>query len=274
MKTATSPAWLKIDPDRCTWCGMAADHPLVASVNQLNAIRSELWRYWQGNPSDMAGAFVQFVAATFMRSQSQLFQDLLVLFLLKGKPNGYFVEFGATDGVLLSNTIALERNLNWKGMLAEPARGWHTALKSNRKAAIDLRCVWSKTGEQLDFKETADAELSTLTQLVDADFNKGARVHGTSYNVETVSLNDLLKTHQAPREIDYMSIDTEGSELPILEAFDFARYDVKVMTVEHNFVEPARGKMHELLTRNGFVRVFEPLSQFDDWYVKRALVGL
>ena len=92
-----------------------------------------------------------------------------------------------------------------------------------------------------NFKETADAELSTLTQLVDADFNKGARVRGTSYNVETVSLNDLLKTHQAPREIDYMSIDTEGSELPILEAFDFARYDVKVMTVEHNFVEPARG---------------------------------
>jgi methyltransferase FkbM-like protein len=89
-----------------------------------------------------------------------------------------------------------------------------------------------------------------------------------------VSLNDLLRTHNAPREIDFMSVDTEGSEGDILKAFDFGKYDVKVMTVEHNFVEPKRGEIHDLLTANGFVRIFEALSKFDDWYVKRAIVGL
>jgi FkbM family methyltransferase len=133
--------------------------------------------------------------------------------------------------------------------------------------------VWSHTGTRLEFKETEIAELSTLTNLVDRDFNKSGRVKGATYSVETVSLNDLLKTHKAPQEIDYLSIDTEGSELEILQAFDFADYDIKIMTVEHNFVEPDRQEILKLLGSKGFVRLFEHLSKFDDWYVKRSVLG-
>ena len=49
-------------------------------------------------------------------------------------------------------------------------------------------------------------------------------------------------------------------------------YDVTVITVEHNFCEPDRSETKTLLTANGFVRVFEALSVFDDWYVKRSLL--
>jgi hypothetical protein len=84
----------------------------------------------------------------------------------------------------------------------------------------------------------------------------------------------LLRAHSAPREIDYLSVDTEGSELEILQAFDFANYNIKIMTVEHNFVEPNRQEVFKLLSGEGFVRVFEPLSKFDDWYVKRSLLGM
>lgn len=168
----------------------------------------------------------------------------------------------------------LERHFGWKGLLAEPARCWHAALEANRKASIDTRCVWTETGAQLEFKETEKAEFSTLTNLVDNDFNKSSRVNGTTYFVETISLNDLLEAHSAPREIDYLSIDTEGSELAILQAFNFADYDIKLMTVEHNFVEPNRQEVFRLLSGKGFVRLFEQLSQFDDWYANRLLLGL
>ena len=72
-----------------------------------------------------------------MDSQAQLWQDLFVLHELGMKRDGYFVEFGATNGVSLSNTYLLEKQFGWKGILAEPARCWHAAREKNRSAAIE-----------------------------------------------------------------------------------------------------------------------------------------
>ncbi len=139
------------------------------------------------------------------------------------------MEFGATNGLDLSNTAILERDFQWKGILAEPAKCWHAALRANRSAVIDNRCVWSQTGETLPFKEIEIfPELSTLTMLVDADEHKEKRVEGKTYPVETISLNDLLKAHDCPKQIDYLSIDTEGSEFEILRAFKFEYYDIRL----------------------------------------------
>ena len=99
------------------------------------------------------------------------------------------------------------------------------------------------------------------------------RADSLSYPVTTIALNDLLEAHAAPRVIDYMSVDTEGSEYRILKAFDFSKYDVRMMTVEHNFCEPDRENIRVLLAVNGFTRVFTELSKWDDWYVKDALLG-
>jgi FkbM family methyltransferase len=247
----------------------AAQHPVIAGFENLLALR----HFVQSNPKDVGALFVSFCSRNFAYSQSQIFQDLFVVFLLKGKRNGFFVEFGACDGLADSNTAMLERDLQWTGILAEPAKCWQSALKSNRSAMIDHRYVWSRTGVTLDFTETEMRGLSTSTSLVDADFNRSFRINGKTYPVETVSLNDLLKVHKSPKQIDYLSIDTEGSELEILRAFKFEDYDVGLVTVEHNFREPDRQAILDLLTSKGYVRLFEAFSKFDDWYVKRSIVG-
>jgi hypothetical protein len=104
--------------------------------------------------------------------------------------------------------------------------------------------------------------------LRDEDLHKLARGEHVSYEVDTVSLNDLLAYHDAPRAIDYLSIDTEGSEFPILAEFDFASYEVSVLTVEHNY-GPNREKTKALLESHGYVRKWEEISNVDDWYVRR-----
>lgn len=199
-------------------------------------------------------------------SRSQIRQDLFVLSTLGFKRDGFFVEFGATNGVDLSNTWLLEREFGWSGILAEPARCWRESLARNRSCRIDNRCVWARSGESVRFDEGENADMSTIQQFGDADHHGRHRRVASSYEVTTVSLVDLLCAHQAPKEIDFLSIDTEGSEFEILSAFDFESYRFRVITCEHNF-SPLRGKLHALLKSKGYRRTLQDVSQFDDWYV-------
>jgi FkbM family methyltransferase len=137
----------------------------------------------------------------------------------------------------------------------------------NRSAKVETKCVWKDSNSALTFNEAVAAELSTINAYSGADLHAAARRKGRTYEVSTISLNDLLSKHDAPAQIDYLSIDTEGSEFEILSNFDFSKHSFRVITCEHNFTS-ARERIFELLSRNGYVRKYQELSEVDDWYVK------
>jgi FkbM family methyltransferase len=219
-------------------------------------------------PTSEDFSFIDYCLGNFRHSKAQLFQDLFVLYHLREKTGGFFVEFGATNGIDLSNTWQLEKRFQWNGILAEPAKCWREALTRNRHCMIDTRCVWTKTGEQLEFNEVKTPEFSTIREFSGKDGHAETRVGGNLYHVSTISLNDLLIEHDAPKIIDYLSIDTEGSELSILTAFDFSRFDIRIITVEHNYTAD-RELIQALLAQKGYARVFENFSRWDDWYIRR-----
>lgn len=238
------------------------DPEATAITRALMALREKVW----------AGANDQYLFLDYCRqnasvSTAQIFQDLFVLFQTKEKRSGFFVEFGAGNGRNWSNTYLLEKKFGWSGIVAEPARIWHDALRDERRCAIDLRCVWNKSGDYIEFNEVEQPEYSTIAQYSSADMHAQHRKAGRHYCVESVTLIDLLAQHDAPKLIDYLSIDTEGSELEILKAFDFEKYDVHLITVEHNH-RADRAGIHDLLQSSGFVQKFEGVSLVDDWYVK------
>jgi len=201
----------------------------------------------------------------FSQSHSQLRQDLFVLNQLNFKKNGFFIEFGATDGVNLSNTHLLEKEFNWNGILAEPAKVYHKELSKNRNCYIEKNLVWKNSKSKLIFMETSTKELSTIKEYSNFDFHI-RKVH-KQYTVDTISLNDLLKKYNAPNIVDYLSIDTEGSELDILNNFNFNSYQFRVITCEHNY-SSNREKIYNLLFNNGYERIMSDISHFDDWYIK------
>lgn len=211
-------------------------------------------------------AFLDYCRRHLHLSQSQIFQDLFVLYQTAEKRGGFFVEFGAGDGKSLSNTHLLEKQFGWSGIVAEPALSWHGKLHQARGCAIDHRCVWDRSGERLVFNEAIELEYSTLAPYSSLDRHAAKRAGGRRYTVETVSLRDLLSQHKAPRVIDYLSVDTEGSELEIFRPFDFGGYDVRLISVEHNYTN-SRADLCRLLQSKGYRRTFETVSLWDDWYV-------
>lgn len=214
-------------------------------------------------------------------SKSQIAQDLFVV-SQSSSPEfpRFFVEFGATDGIKLSNTYILEKYLGWQGIVAEPAKIWHNQLIKNRSCAIDFNCVTSSSGKLVEFLEAspdpndemASAELSSISSFAESVDNQDEHTerrlrNSKKYMVPTISLNDLLLKHSAPRDMGYLSIDTEGSELSILKTLDFDQYSFRVITVEHNYINKNRESIHSLLSSHQYRRVFEDISLWDDWYV-------
>jgi FkbM family methyltransferase len=214
--------------------------------------------------------FLSYCLARRTWSRSQILQDLWVCFELGEVSGGYFVEFGSTNGLMNSNTWLLETEFGWSGILAEPNPVWHLELASNRKAHIDHRCVSSKSNASVTFLTTdsSDPELSSIAEFSRDDHFSDIRSQGTAIEVETISLEDLLNTYDAPEVINYLSIDTEGSELDILSAYGFERrFDL--ISVENN--PKTEGMIEELLRRRGYRRVYKQFSQWDGWYVFEGL---
>lgn len=202
-------------------------------------------------------------------SKGQLLQDLFVLEQNSWKRSGFFVEFGATDGINLSNTFLLEKEFGWTGILAEPGRNWHSSLEKNRTAKISKECVWRESGKYLTFIESEFPEFSTIDEFQNMDGMATSRTPAAKYQVKTITLKELLEINNAPNYIDYISIDTEGSELDILTNFPFSEYKFGILTVEHNHSENETA-IDNLLSEHGYERVHRHTSQFDGWYVNES----
>ena len=210
--------------------------------------------------------FFNYIINNIHLSSSQRFQDLFVSWMLN-KRNGIFIEFGACDGIYISNTNYLEKYMGWTGILLEPAKSWHKDIKINRpNSIIDFRCVSVESAKEVDFYE--DKELAFSSQ-------KNNLSSITSYKVKTISLNDLFAEYEEKLKkksnqissIDFISIDTEGSEYEILKNFNFNKYAPKIIIVEHNF-DPVKSKLlKKLILSHNYENLFPELSAYDYFFV-------
>lgn len=210
-----------------------------------------------------------FSVSTHKFCKSELLQDVYALYKSKFKNQGVFIEMGACDGVLSSNTYLLEKLFKWKGILVEPATYWHKQLKLNRNCSIETSCVYSESNKEINFRETCSKSLSSIEKFCFFDQHKIQRKECANiYKVKTISLNDLFDKYHL-KKIDFLSIDTEGSEYEILKKFNFHKYQINIICCEHNY-SANRNKIFKLLNSKGYKREFENLSQYDDWYFKSS----
>ncbi|HAR63366.1 MAG: FkbM family methyltransferase [Candidatus Margulisiibacteriota bacterium] len=192
---------------------------------------------------------------------SQAGQDLFVTTFYSNKKNGYFVEIGASDGITNSNTFILEEKYDWKGICIEPNSEFEKLI-NNRKCLCVNACLSDRV-EEIDFLEDGNPVAKGLSGIV--KYLGTYKPEGTNYKLTTTRFLDVLIEHNAPNLIDYLSIDTEGSEYIILKDFPFEIYRFGVITVEHNSEKEKRSDLYNLLTSNNYLRVLE--SPLDDFYV-------
>lgn len=188
-----------------------------------------------------------------MNKYSQSGQDEWVLSIIKDK--GYFVDMGAFDGELFSNTLRLEEN-GWWGLCIEPNPINFELLKQNRKCYLSDKAIATYKGQLRMSSEASSSQRSDIGELIPCDTIKG-----------------IFRSFLVPKYIDYISSDMERMDAEIWESFPFNEYSFGLATVEHCLYEGNNNfkeRIMKVMLDNGYVLAKENVedsgNKFEDWY--------
>lgn len=193
--------------------------------------------------------------------KSQCGQDKYLYSLIGNKKNGYFIELGACDGIVFSNSYFFEKELGWNGILIEPNPIYYNDLINNRNCHISNKLISNIENENytfLDFSWFSGIISNDQYQSIHITENLNAH---NKINLTSTTLEKVLIEFNAPDEIDFLSIDIEGQEYPILKTFPFNKYKIKYICVERN---NAKEEIKKLMEDNNYVFINE--DTYDDFY--------
>ena len=197
---------------------------------------------------------------------SQLDQDLKCLEYFNNKKGGYFVDIGAHDGKDLSNTYRLETEYGWKGICVEPLEEEFKKCVESRPMSICINtCIYDKNGT-VTFNEVTRGNNYSMLSGID-DENYKCRENFIQSEKPCITLTKLLEDNNSPSVIDFLSIDTEGSELKILRSLDHDKFSFRYITCEHNYDDIKRKEVREYLESVGYKFLSE--NQWDDIFTEQ-----
>jgi FkbM family methyltransferase len=194
----------------------------------------------------------------------------LIETLLPQRRGGVFVDVGAHDGYLLSNTYVLEKKFEWTGLAIEPHPIAFETLQQKRSCRAIHGCASARAGNRtFQIVHGYGAMLSGLSNEYDPRHSRRIQelveTKGSSTSEISVTcyrLADLLRSANIDR-VDYLSVDVEGAELSVLKGIDWSSTDIAIIGVENNYADY---KVPAFLYRRGY-RMHSIVG--DEFYVKR-----
>lgn len=191
-----------------------------------------------------------------MNYYSQINQDrYFIENINNNKQHGVFIDIGAHDGIVNSNTYALEKYLNWSGYCVEANQKIYKTLRQNRQCECILGAAWNKN-TYVTFEAPAAtmknknniiaSELGRVDhQDVDKYFNNWFE-DSEKQIVEAFRISDKISL---PKQIDFLSLDVEGAEIQVLEGIDLNAVNISFMTIEHGNRENRINEIEKFLIK-------------------------
>jgi len=172
-----------------------------------------------------------------------------------GKRDGTFVEIGGCNGWVGSNCYFFEKTLGWSGVIVEASAALAKQIGGIRSGPVVQAAIADRDGT-MEFREVSSGytQMGGLVEHYRADALEMMRRHPKHQEnttmVTTMRLETLLQSHSLDR-VDYCSIDVEGAERAILSGFDFAAYDISVLSVENGHGNTA-GSVQDIMEAAGY----------------------
>lgn len=198
----------------------------------------------------------------------QFSTDMLIELYFSNKKDGVCVEVGAANGVRGSNTLFFEK-LGWRTLCVEPNPLYIEEIKSCRKEYVQYACG-SSNEQSIPFTvfDIGDKNIMSSLSSLCPD-SRLLKTHGhvinSSYTIDVSvrTLDKILEDSNFPTDIDFISIDTEGTELDVLKGLDLNRWNISLLVVENNFDDE---DIKEYMLQHGYTK--DARWKINDFYVK------
>ena len=164
-------------------------------------------------------------------SYSQCGEDAEIDRILGHKDQGFYVDIGASDPRRFNNTNRFYRR-GWSGLNIEPNPELFSRLKKARRRDVNLNIGIGEKRSRMVFQEFVPYTLSTFSEAEAARYQKQGYKLVESYPVDLKRLDEVLREHCDDRDIDFMSIDTEGLDLEVLHSNDWETFRPRVICIE------------------------------------------
>jgi len=181
-------------------------------------------------------------------SYSQGGEDLILVKLLGNKPKGFFIDVGANDPELLNNTYLFYRK-GWSGVNFEPIPELAEKFRRKRDRDIVITKAMSNFKGEAVFS-TGIKEYEVNSSLLSVNLPKQKNI-----TVEVDTLENILD-QLGIQEIDFISIDTEGTEVDVLEGLNLSKYRPKFILAEYNTSSKANNQLSPYLFTHGYQPVY------------------
>ena len=196
-------------------------------------IETHLHKDWFLSPSTLPYNLLGRPDNTVYFSQEK--QDIFVDEYFSKTRNKVFLEVGAVDGVTLSNTLFLERQRNWTGLLIEPNKDFYTKLATVHRRAYCINSCLS-----LD-KNIGIAKFMPAGMIggVEEGYTETMKKRAGSEFPNTASVEvfcmplGLILTALEMYHINFFSLDVEGAELEILRTIPFDKVKIDLFFIEY-----------------------------------------
>jgi len=146
--------------------------------------------------------------------------------------DGLYIECGANDGIIQSNSHRLETEKNWSGVLIEPSEIKLNQCRNNRgnkNYYINSALVSNDYNEDFvegDFDSNGNAE-----SLMASIGGKRRSASSNLIKVKASTLSSILNELNI-QNIDFFSLDVEGYEFNVLKGIDFNKVNIKNILIE------------------------------------------
>lgn len=166
-----------------------------------------------------------------IRVYSQEGEDILVDRLLGGKEKGFYIDIGAHHPRRFSNTYYFYLK-GWSGINIEPNPELHKLFSKWRPRDINLNAGLYSLPVELKYYYFEEPALNTFSTDVAAKLLATQHKLVKTENIAVTTLSKALEGFQMPELIDFMNIDTEGSEWEIIRTNDWSKIRPELLLIE------------------------------------------